>query len=155
MVFLAQVSVVSLARPSPALALRHRKVRAHPHSYMDSASAVAGNPYLARLGIPSPGCRDHNHCDHLGILGRILRNLCWSKAQRSFRSLRTRSARARSTSLRAVQWWRHLIVGQGLEVVITSFVSGYAVAVVPAVTGNGWGGTLVQTLTNAVGRFTN
>ena len=46
-------------------------------------------------------------------------------------------------------------MGQGLEVVITNFVSGYAVAVVPAVTGNGWGGTLVQTLTNAVGKFTN
>jgi hypothetical protein len=47
----------------------------------------------------------------------------------------------------------HLIVGQGLEGVITSFVSGYAIAVVPAVTGNGWGGTLVQTLTNAVGNL--
>ena len=44
----------------------------------------------------------------------------------------------------------HLIVGQGLEGFITSFASGYAIAVVPAVTGNAWGGSLVQTLTNAV-----
>lgn len=48
----------------------------------------------------------------------------------------------------------HLIVGQGLEGFITSFASGYAIAVVPAVTGNAWGGTFVQTLTNAVGRLT-
>ncbi len=48
----------------------------------------------------------------------------------------------------------HLIVGQGLEGFITSFASGYAIAVVPAVTGNAWGGTIVQTLTNAVGRLT-
>jgi hypothetical protein len=45
----------------------------------------------------------------------------------------------------------HLIVGQGIEGFITSFASGYAITVVPAVTENAWGGTLVQTLTNAVG----
>jgi hypothetical protein len=45
----------------------------------------------------------------------------------------------------------HLIVGQGLEGFLTSFASGYAIAVIPAVTGKAWGGTLVQTLTNAVG----
>lgn len=46
----------------------------------------------------------------------------------------------------------HLIVGQGWEGFLTSFASGYAIAVIPAVTGNAWGGTLVQSLTNAVGR---
>jgi hypothetical protein len=46
----------------------------------------------------------------------------------------------------------HLIVGQGLQGFLASFASGYAIAVVPAITGNAWGGTLVQTLTNAVGR---
>jgi hypothetical protein len=45
----------------------------------------------------------------------------------------------------------HLIVGQGLEGFLTSFASGYAIAVVPAVTANAWGGALVQTLTNAAG----
>jgi len=45
----------------------------------------------------------------------------------------------------------HLIVGQGLQGFVTSFASGYAIAVVPAVTGNAWGGVLVQVLTNAVG----
>ena len=47
----------------------------------------------------------------------------------------------------------HLIMGQGFEGFLTSFASGYAIAVVPAITGNAWGGTLVQTLTNAVGRL--
>jgi hypothetical protein len=47
----------------------------------------------------------------------------------------------------------HLMIGQGLEGFLTSFASGYAIAVVPAITGNAWGGTLVQTLTNAVGRL--
>lgn len=47
----------------------------------------------------------------------------------------------------------HLIVGQGLEGFLTSFASGYAIAVVPAITGNAWGSALVQTLTNAVGRL--
>jgi hypothetical protein len=45
----------------------------------------------------------------------------------------------------------HLLVGQGVEGFITSFVSGYAITVVPAVTGNAWGGSLVQVLTNAAG----
>jgi hypothetical protein len=47
----------------------------------------------------------------------------------------------------------HLIVGQGLEGFVESFASGYAIAIIPAVTGNAWGGLLVQTLTNAVGRL--
>ena len=47
----------------------------------------------------------------------------------------------------------HLIVGQGLEGFITSFASGYAIAVVPAVVENAWGGTFVQALTNAVGNL--
>jgi hypothetical protein len=46
----------------------------------------------------------------------------------------------------------HLIVGQGFQGFVTSFASGYAITVVPAMTGNAWGGTLVQALTNAVGR---
>jgi hypothetical protein len=45
----------------------------------------------------------------------------------------------------------HVLVGQGLEGFLDSFASGYAIAVIPAVTGNAWGGTFVQTLTNAVG----
>ena len=45
----------------------------------------------------------------------------------------------------------HLIVGQGLHGFLSSFASGYAIAVVPAITGNAWGSALVQTLTNAVG----
>ena len=47
----------------------------------------------------------------------------------------------------------HVLVGQGMEGFITSFASGYAIAVVPAVTNNAWGGTLVQALTNAVGKL--
>lgn len=47
----------------------------------------------------------------------------------------------------------HLIVGQGFQGFVTSFASGYAIAVVPAITRNAWGSTLVQTLTNAVGRL--
>jgi hypothetical protein len=46
----------------------------------------------------------------------------------------------------------HLIVGQGLQGFLASFASGYAIAVVPAITRNAWGSPLVQTLTNAVGR---
>jgi len=34
-----------------------------------------------------------------------------------------------------------------------SFASGYAIAVIPAITGNAWGSALVQTVTNAVGRL--
>jgi hypothetical protein len=47
----------------------------------------------------------------------------------------------------------HLAIGQGLQGFVFSFASGYAIAVIPAVTGNAWGGTLVQTLTNAVGKL--
>jgi hypothetical protein len=47
----------------------------------------------------------------------------------------------------------HLIVGQGLEGFLGSFASGYAIAVIPAVTGNAWGSLLVQTLTNAAGHL--
>jgi len=36
---------------------------------------------------------------------------------------------------------------------MTSFASGYAIAGVPAVKENAWGGTLVQALTNAVGKL--
>lgn len=45
----------------------------------------------------------------------------------------------------------HVVVGQGLEGFLTSFASGYAIAVIPSVTGNAWGALLVQTLTNAAG----
>jgi hypothetical protein len=47
----------------------------------------------------------------------------------------------------------HLAIGQGIQGFVFSFASGYAIAVIPAVTGNAWGGTLVQTLTNAVGKL--
>lgn len=47
----------------------------------------------------------------------------------------------------------HLAIGQGPQGFLFSFASGYAIAVIPAVTGNAWGGTLVQALTNAVGRL--
>jgi len=47
----------------------------------------------------------------------------------------------------------HLTVGQGIEGFIESFASGYAIAVIPAVTRNAWGSSLVQTLTNAVGKL--
>jgi hypothetical protein len=47
----------------------------------------------------------------------------------------------------------HLIVGQGLEGFVTSAASGYAIAVIPAVTQNSWGSALVQTLTNAAGKL--
>lgn len=47
----------------------------------------------------------------------------------------------------------HLAIGQGLEGFAFSFASGYAIAVVPGVTENGWGGTLVQALTNSVGKM--
>jgi len=47
----------------------------------------------------------------------------------------------------------HLALGQGIEGFAFSFASGYAIAVIPAVTGNAWGGALVQTLTNAVGKL--
>lgn len=47
----------------------------------------------------------------------------------------------------------HLAIGQGFQGFLTSFASGYAIAVIPAVTGNAWGSTVVQTLTNAVGKL--
>lgn len=47
----------------------------------------------------------------------------------------------------------HLTVGQGIEGFVGSFVSGYAIAVIPAVTKNAWGSAVVQTLTNAVGKL--
>ncbi len=47
----------------------------------------------------------------------------------------------------------HLTVGQGIGGFVASFASGYAIAVIPAVTRNAWGGPLVQTLTDSVGRL--
>jgi hypothetical protein len=47
----------------------------------------------------------------------------------------------------------HLTVHQGISGFIASFASGYAIAVIPGVTGNAWGGALVQTLTNAAGKL--
>ena len=46
----------------------------------------------------------------------------------------------------------HFTIGQGVEGFVTSFASGYSIAVIPAVTTNAWGSTVVQALTNAVGR---
>lgn len=45
----------------------------------------------------------------------------------------------------------HAMIGQGMAGFCTSVASGYAIAVIPAVTENAWGGTLVQTLTDAIG----
>jgi hypothetical protein len=47
----------------------------------------------------------------------------------------------------------HLTVHQGISGFIASFASGYAIAVIPGVTRNAWGGALFQTLTNAVGKL--
>jgi hypothetical protein len=47
----------------------------------------------------------------------------------------------------------HLAIGQGLQGFVTSFASGYAIAVIPAVTENAWGSALVQILTDAVGKL--
>jgi hypothetical protein len=47
----------------------------------------------------------------------------------------------------------HLAIGQGFQGFMTSFASGYAIAVIPAVTENAWGSTVVQTLTDAVGNL--
>jgi hypothetical protein len=41
----------------------------------------------------------------------------------------------------------------GVAGFVSSFASGYAIAVIPSVTRNAWGGTLVQTLTNAAGKL--
>jgi hypothetical protein len=46
----------------------------------------------------------------------------------------------------------YLIVCQGAQGFVISFASGYAIAVVPAIT-NAWGSTPAQTLTNAAGRL--
>ncbi|MGA9808763.1 MAG: hypothetical protein WBQ56_13865 [Candidatus Sulfotelmatobacter sp.] len=45
----------------------------------------------------------------------------------------------------------HAAIGQGVAGFLTSFASGYAIAVIPAVTANAWGSSLFQTATNAVG----
>lgn len=46
----------------------------------------------------------------------------------------------------------HCAIGQGIEGFLTSFASGYAIGVIPAVTDNAWGSAVFQTLTNSVGR---
>jgi hypothetical protein len=45
----------------------------------------------------------------------------------------------------------HAAIGQGVTGFLTSFGSGYAIAVIPAVTKNAWGSGLFQTFTNSVG----
>lgn len=45
----------------------------------------------------------------------------------------------------------HFAIGQGSEGFLNSFASGYAIAVIPALTGNAWGSVLFQTMTEAVG----
>lgn len=45
----------------------------------------------------------------------------------------------------------HAAIGQGVAGFLTSFASGYAIAVIPALTTNAWGSSLFQTATNAVG----
>jgi hypothetical protein len=45
----------------------------------------------------------------------------------------------------------HAAIGQGVAGFLTSFASGYAIAVIPAITTNAWGSSLFQTATNAVG----
>ena len=45
----------------------------------------------------------------------------------------------------------HVGVRQGLRGFVTSFASGYAIAVISALTGNAWGSALFQALTDAVG----
>jgi hypothetical protein len=47
----------------------------------------------------------------------------------------------------------HLTVHQGMAGFVGSFASGYAIAVIPGVTENAWGGVVVQTLTDAVGKL--
>jgi hypothetical protein len=46
----------------------------------------------------------------------------------------------------------HFAIGQGMEGFLGSFASGYAIGVIPAITGNAWGSAMFQTLTNSVGR---
>ncbi len=45
----------------------------------------------------------------------------------------------------------HAAIGQGVAGFLTSFASGYGIAVIPAVTRNAWGSSLFQAATNAVG----
>lgn len=45
----------------------------------------------------------------------------------------------------------HFAIGQGVEGFLASFASGYAIGVIPAITGNAWGSAVFQTLTNSVG----
>ena len=45
----------------------------------------------------------------------------------------------------------HAAIGQGVAGFLTSFTSGYAIAVIPALTTNAWGSSLFQTATNAAG----
>ena len=47
----------------------------------------------------------------------------------------------------------HLTIGQGIEGFLTSFASGYAIGVIPAIADNAWGSAFFQTLTNSVGRL--
>jgi hypothetical protein len=47
----------------------------------------------------------------------------------------------------------HAAIGQGVAGFLTSFASGYGIAVIPAATKNAWGSSLFQTATNAVGRL--
>jgi hypothetical protein len=45
----------------------------------------------------------------------------------------------------------HAAIGQGVAGFVTSFASGYSIAVIPAITGNAWGSSVFQAATNAVG----
>ncbi len=45
----------------------------------------------------------------------------------------------------------HAAIGQGVAGFLTSFASGYGIAVIPAVTRNAWGSSIFQAATNAVG----
>ncbi len=47
----------------------------------------------------------------------------------------------------------HFGIGQGIEGFLTSFASGYAIGVIPAIADNAWGSAVFQTLTNSVGRL--
>lgn len=47
----------------------------------------------------------------------------------------------------------HLIIGQGWSGFVTSFASGYAIGVIPAITENAWGSAVFQSLTNSVGKI--
>ena len=47
----------------------------------------------------------------------------------------------------------HFAIGQGIEGFLTSFASGYAIGIIPAITDNAWGSAVFQTLTNSVGRL--